>query len=97
MRSARRTITPAELRGPHHTIADVVQTEGYYHEFRIQSDFGTFDTAGRSMLAVRLHEVDERDRKELKATTLVIVLTGKASSAASKELAARGWRLGRPS
>jgi hypothetical protein len=35
-----------------------VRTEGYYHEFSIQSDFGTFDAAGRSMLAVRLHEVE---------------------------------------
>jgi len=56
--TAAQLLSPAELRGPHHTIADVVQTEGYYHEFRIQSDFGTFDAAGRSMLAVRLHEVE---------------------------------------
>ena len=35
-----------------------MQTEGYFHEFRIQSGFGVFDAAGRSLLAVRLREVD---------------------------------------
>jgi hypothetical protein len=56
--TAAQLLTPAQIKGPHHTIAGAVQTDGYYHDFIIQSDFGTFDAAGRSMLAVRLHEVE---------------------------------------
>jgi hypothetical protein len=55
--TAAQLLTPAEVKGPHHAVAGAVETEGYYHEFRIQSDFGAFDAAGRTMLAVRLHEV----------------------------------------
>ena len=51
-------LTPAQIKGPHHTVASAVETEGYFHEFHIQSDFGAFDAAGRSMLAVRLQEVE---------------------------------------
>jgi hypothetical protein len=43
-----------------------------------------------------LQEIDARVRKELKATKLVFVLTGKASAEASKEFAARGWRVVEP-
>jgi hypothetical protein len=56
--TASQLLQPAQLRGPHHAVADTVRTEGYYHEFSITSDFGAFDAAGRSMLAVRLHEVE---------------------------------------
>jgi hypothetical protein len=56
--TAAQLLAPGQLKGPHHVVDTAVLTEGYYHEFRIQSDFGTFDAAGRSMLAVRLHEVE---------------------------------------
>ena len=56
--SAAQLLTPAQIKGPHHTVASAVQTEGYFHEFRIQSEFGAFDAAGRSMLAVRLREIE---------------------------------------
>lgn len=56
--TAAQLLSPAELRGPHHTVAEAVQTEGYFHEFSITSEFGVFEAAGRSMLAVRLHEVE---------------------------------------
>ena len=56
--SAAQLLTPAQIKGPHHTVASAVQTEGYFHEFAIQSEFGAFDAAGRSMLAVRLREIE---------------------------------------
>ena len=56
--TAAALLTPAQIRGPHHTVADRVRTEGYFHEFRIQSDFGSFDAVGLSMLAVRLREIE---------------------------------------
>ena len=45
------------LKGPHHTLAGEVKTEGYFHEFLIRSDFGDFAAAGTSMLYARLREV----------------------------------------
>jgi len=39
-------------------VASAVETEGYFHEFHIQSDFGAFDAAGRTSLAVRLREIE---------------------------------------
>ena len=43
--------------------------------------------------ASTLRDIDARSRKELKATRLLIVLTGKASSLAAREIAAQGWVL----
>ena len=40
-----------------------------------------------------LQEIDTRARKELRATSLTIVLTGKASQTTSKELTGRGWKI----
>ena len=56
--SAAQLLTPAQIKGPHHTVDSAVLTEGYFHEFRIQSEFGVFDAAGRTMLAVRLREIE---------------------------------------
>jgi hypothetical protein len=83
--TAAQLLTSAQLKGPHHAIANEVQTEGYYHEFRIQSDFGAFDAFGRSQLAVRLREVealaqlDEVSKTEvfLKAAGQSVVNLGK--------------------
>ncbi|MCU0252623.1 MAG: hypothetical protein MUE61_20730 [Vicinamibacterales bacterium] len=56
--TAAQLLNQAQIKGPHHTVASAVQTEGYYHVFHVQSDFGAFDAAGRSLLAVRLREVE---------------------------------------
>ena len=56
--TAAQLLTPAQVKGPHHTVASAVQTDGYYHVFHVQSDFGAFDAAGRSLLMVRLREVE---------------------------------------
>jgi hypothetical protein len=55
---AAQLLNPSQVKGPHHTVASAVQTDGYFHEFHIQSDFGAFEAAGRTMLAVRLHEIE---------------------------------------
>jgi len=55
---ASALLTPAQIRGPHHSVVEQVRTDGYFHEFSIQSDFGVSDAVGRSMLAVRLHEIE---------------------------------------
>ena len=40
-----------------------------------------------------LRDSDARTRKDLKATCLLMVLTGKASSIAAGKIAAQGWAL----
>ncbi len=98
--AAAQLLSPAELRGPHHTVADAVQTDGYYHEFRITSDFGEFEAAGRTMLAVRLHEIralaqlDEVSKTEVflrsAGTSVVNVGRGVATAVTSPVDTARG-------
>ena len=56
--TAAQLLAPAQVKGPHHAVASAVETEGFFHEFHIQSDFGAFDAAGRTLLAVRLHEIE---------------------------------------
>jgi hypothetical protein len=51
-------LTPAVARGAHHQVGDAVRTDGYFHEFTMTSEFGAFDAIGRTMLAVRIQEVD---------------------------------------
>ena len=43
--------------GPHFTVAEQVETPGFFHEFTITSDFGTFQAMGTSQVAVRLNEI----------------------------------------
>jgi len=50
-------LPPALVKGPHFKVADPVRTEGYYHEFVVESDFGSIPAVGTSMLYVRLGEV----------------------------------------
>ena len=50
-------LPPALVKGPHFTVADPVRTEGYFYEFIVQSDYGSFPAVGTSMLYVRLGEV----------------------------------------
>ncbi len=77
--TAAELLTPAELKGPRHAVAAAVQTEGYFHEFRIESDFGAFEAEGRSMLAVRLSEVDALARLDDVSKTGVFLKAGAQS------------------
>jgi hypothetical protein len=47
----------ALLKGPMHKVADPVAVEGHLGRFVIQSDVGTFNVRGASLLAVRVHEL----------------------------------------
>lgn len=51
-------LPPAVARGAHYQVGDDVRTDGYFHEFTMTSEFGAFDAIGRTMLAVRIQEVD---------------------------------------
>jgi hypothetical protein len=54
---ASALLPAATLKGTHYRIEDQVATDGYYHQFGIASDYGKFVALGRSLLAVRLSEV----------------------------------------
>lgn len=52
-------IVPADLlKGPHHTVSEVVKAEGVYQVFDIVSDFGDIEAEGRTVLRTRVLEVD---------------------------------------
>jgi hypothetical protein len=52
-------ILPASwLKGPHHQVSEEVGTEGYFQTFSIVSDYGTIPAESRSMLSIRLREVE---------------------------------------
>jgi hypothetical protein len=51
-------LPPAVARGAHHQVGDDVRTDGYFHEFTMTSEFGAFDAIGRTMLAVRIQEIE---------------------------------------
>lgn len=55
--SATALLTPAVAQGPHYRVAEDVRTEGYFHEFTVSSDFGSFEAIGRTQLSVRIHEI----------------------------------------
>jgi hypothetical protein len=55
---ASSILSPALVKGPHHTVHAEVAVDGFYQQFRIASDFGTVYAEGRTVLRTRLDEVD---------------------------------------
>ena len=55
--TASGLLTPAVAQGPHYRVDEDVPTVGYFHEFKLSSDFGPFEAIGRSVLAVRIQEI----------------------------------------
>jgi hypothetical protein len=54
---ASEFLPPDWLRGDHHRIDPDIPTDGFLTRITIQSDFGTFHTAGPGILGVRLREI----------------------------------------
>jgi len=55
---ATDVLTPAHRKGPHFQVKEEVPTPGYFHEFDITSDYGELSAEGRTLLQVRLREVE---------------------------------------
>ena len=55
--TASGLLSPAIIQGTHYRVGEDVRTEGYFHVFSVSSDFGPFEAIGRSVLAVRIHEI----------------------------------------
>jgi hypothetical protein len=80
-------VLPASLlRGPHFQVGPEAKTPGYFHEFVLKSDYGPFQVEGRSLLLVRLREVDALSKLDdvsksevfLKAAGTSVVNVGKS-------------------
>ena len=90
---ASELLTPAQLKGPHFLVAAEVPTDGFFHLFSITTDWGPLEAEGRSLLLVRLREVDalaqldEVSRSEVfvKAVGTSVVNVGKGVVAAAKD------------
>ncbi|HYN05362.1 MAG TPA: hypothetical protein VE359_23145, partial [Vicinamibacteria bacterium] len=54
---AAELLKPAQVKGPHHSVAPTVKTDGYLHLFDITTDWGALEAEGKGMLLMRLHEV----------------------------------------
>ncbi len=94
-------ILPAVLvKGPHYQVKESVPTTGYFHDFEITSDYGDIGAEGRSLLRMRVHEIqaltalDETSKTEVfaKAAGNSVLKVGKgvASVVADPEATAKG-------
>ena len=54
---ASAILTPAQLKGPNHSVADAVSTPGFFHVFSVTSTFGTFEAEGTSQVPTRMREI----------------------------------------
>lgn len=54
---ASAILTPAQLKGPNHTVAEAATTPGFFHVFSVTSTFGTFEAEGTSQVAARMREI----------------------------------------
>ena len=90
---ASEVLPPALVKGPQFQVGADAKTEGYFHEFTLSSDFGSFSVEGKSMLVVRVQEVDalaklaEVSKTEvfLKAAGTSVVNVGKGVAATVKD------------
>jgi hypothetical protein len=90
---AAELLKPAQVKGPHHSVAPTVKTEGYFHIFDITTDYGPLEAEGESMLLMRLHEVgclaqlSEVSKSEvfLKSAGTSVLNVGKGAAAVVKD------------
>lgn len=83
-------LTPAQVKGPHHSVAPDVKLDGYLHVFEVKTDYGPVEAEGKSTLLTRLQEVgalaelDEVSKSKvfLQAAGTSVVNVGKGVSAA---------------
>jgi hypothetical protein len=90
---AAELLKPAQVKGPHHSVAPTVKTDGYMHIYDITTDYGPLEAEGETMLLLRLHEVgalaelDEVSKSEvfLKAAGTSVLNVGKGVASVVKD------------
>jgi hypothetical protein len=83
-------LTPAQVKGPHHSVTPEVKLDGYLHVYEVASDYGKLEAEGKSTLLTRLQEVgalaqlDEVSKSKvfLQAAGTSVVNVGKGVTAA---------------
>src|SRR5262245_40069095 len=55
---ASEILPPTLVKGPHFQVKESVPTTGYFHDFEITSDYGDMGAEGRSLLRMRVHEIE---------------------------------------
>lgn len=73
-------VLPAELlSGPHYSIDERVENDGYLNYYTIRSDYGVFEAASTAMLRVRLKEIEALSKiDELSGTEVFITAAADA-------------------
>ena len=97
-------LTPAQVKGPHHSVAPEVKLEGYLQVFQVTTDYGALEAEGKSTLLTRLQEVgalaelDEVSKSKVfvQAAGASVVNVGKGVTAAvsDPEATAKGMGAG---
>jgi len=99
---ASALLTPTQLKGPHYSVAAEVKTEGFYHEFALNTDYGNDQVESRSLLLLRIDEVRalaELDKVSktgvfVKAAGQSVVNVGKGVASAVKDPTATAKGIG---
>jgi hypothetical protein len=99
---AAELLKPAQVKGPHHTVAADVKLDGYFYLFDITTDYGPLDAEGKAMMSTRLNEVgalaqlDEVSKSEvfLKAAGTSVLNVGKGVASAVKDPGATAEGIG---
>lgn len=99
---ASELLKPSQVKGPHHSVAPTVKTEGYLHVYDITTDYGPLEAEGKTMLLMRLNEVralaelDEVSKGEVfvKAAGTSVLNVGKGVASVVKDPGATAKGMG---
>ncbi len=56
--SASKILPPRLLKGPYHKVSERVTSDGYFNNYRIESQFGAMVVEGRQLLEIRVGEMN---------------------------------------
>ena len=101
--TAKELLTAAQIKGPHHQVANAVTVDGYLQVFKITTDWGEVEGEGLSQLRVRLDEVralaelDQVSKSEvfLKSAGGAVLNVGKGVGAVVKDPEATATGMGK--
>jgi len=92
--AAKDILPPALVKGEHFQVLDGVTTFESLHQFKVQTDWGTLDVYGESLLRIRLKEVEALHRLE---NTSGVYIAGKAAvDTATKSVKSLGTAIAHP-
>jgi hypothetical protein len=54
---ASKLLAPEILNGPYHHVAEKVTSDGYFNNYRLESQFGNYEVEGLALLEIRISEM----------------------------------------